>query len=201
MANTQKVKTGFVACGSPPCSWQDSLPILRSWAPSLLEGFTPLHCKAHGALESVWHSWHQLGWLSSWSRAFHSCISAHTVPSESAWHLVTSAAAVPPWILGRSSCHNLLSWLMLLCLVQRPPHASLDPLKILTQQVWLGERDRVIAARVKSDPSFTALTFVGCCLHNNCKIKQDGTRKTPWKCLHLLTTCSSLTYPQELCKY
>lgn len=205
MANTQKVKTGFVASGSSPCSWQDSLPILPSWDPSQLEVFTPLHCKDHRALESGLAQLTPAGL----AKFMEQCLPQLLLSSrcaeepECAWCLVTSGAAVPPWIFGSSSCYNLLSWPVLLWLLQRPPHTSLDPLKILTQQVWLGGKDRVITVGVKSDPSFTALTFACCCLHNNCKMKGEPMttgwhQENPWKCLHLLTSCSSLTHPQEL---
>lgn len=178
MANTKKVKTGFVVCGPPPCrigSWQDSLPILPSWAPSQLGGFTPLPCKDQRTLESALAQLTPAGLDKFMEQCLPQLLlSSHRarVP-ECSWHLVTTGAAVPPWILGRSSCHNLLSWLLLLWLVQRAPHASLEPLKILTQQVWLGGRDRVITTRAKSDPSCTALTFVCYCLHNNCKMKGE----------------------------
>lgn len=64
---------------------------------------------------------------------------------------------------------GLLSWLVLLWLVQRQPHTSLDPLQILPHQLWLG--GRVLNARVKSDLTFlTTLAFACCFLHNNCKM-------------------------------
>lgn len=104
-----------------------------------------------------------------------------------------------------SQCHpeylavpatGLLPWLMLLWLVQRQPHTSLDPFKILPQQLWLG--GRVLTTRVKSDPSFfTALAFAWCFLHNSWEVKgwqQDGSGKAQWKCLHFPTRYSSFAY-------
>lgn len=85
-----------------------------------------------------------------------------------------SGVTVPPEYLAVLPATGLLSWLVLLWLVQRQPHTSLDPLQVLPQQLWLGGRGRVLNARVQSDSRFLTVLAVACCfLHNNCKMKGE----------------------------
>ena len=148
------------ACGYPPRSWQAAYSLPIHVFVSRKKGFTTLYCKYCRSLESGLLQLTPAD-LAKFMAAVSSTAGSQAMPRSlyGPGALRSMVSLCYPEYLAVPSV-GLLTWLLLLWLVQRQPHTSLHPPNLLPQQLWLGSRGRVLNGKVKSDPSFlTAVTF------------------------------------------